>query len=61
VDRKHIVKTGNTTMLDTSQARRLLNSIDTWNLVGLRDRALISILALAFALTGAVCAALNAA
>ena len=39
---KHVVKTGKTTVLDADQARKLLDSIDTSTVVGLRDRALIS-------------------
>ena len=38
---KHVVKTGKTTVLDADQARKLLDSIDTSTVVGLRDRALI--------------------
>ncbi|HEY7580949.1 MAG TPA: phage integrase N-terminal SAM-like domain-containing protein, partial [Acetobacteraceae bacterium] len=38
---KHVVKTGKTTVLDTDQARTLLDSIDVSTVVGLRDRALI--------------------
>src|SRR4051794_22931677 len=34
---KHVVKTGKTTVLDAEQARRLLDSIDTSTLIGLRD------------------------
>ena len=51
---KHVVKTGKTTVLDAEQARRLLDSIDTSTLVGLRDRALISVMTFAFARIGAV-------
>jgi len=53
---KHVVKTGKTTVLDAEQARRLLDSIDTSSLVGLRDRALISVMTFAFARIGAVVA-----
>jgi site-specific recombinase XerD len=53
---KHVVKTSKTTVLDTEQARRLLDSIDTSTLVGLRDRALISVMTFAFARVGAVVA-----
>ncbi|SFK63747.1 hypothetical protein [Methylocapsa palsarum] len=53
---KHVVKTGKTAVLDGDQARKLLNSIDTSTLVGLRDRALISVMTFAFALIGAVVA-----
>jgi site-specific recombinase XerD len=53
---KHVVKTGKTTVLDTEQARQLLDSIDTSTVVGLRDRALISVMTFAFARIGAVVA-----
>ena len=53
---KHVVKTGKTTVLDAEQARRLLDSIDISTLVGLRDRALISVMTFAFARIGAVVA-----
>jgi site-specific recombinase XerD len=51
---KHVVKTGKTTVLDADQARKLLDSIDASALVGLRDRALISVMTFAFARIGAV-------
>jgi site-specific recombinase XerD len=53
---KHVVKTGKTTVFDADQARLLLDSIDTSTLVGLRDRALISVMTFAFARIGAVVA-----
>jgi site-specific recombinase XerD len=53
---KHVVKTGKTTVLDAEQARRLLDSIDLSTVVGLRDRALISVMTFAFARIGAVVA-----
>jgi site-specific recombinase XerD len=53
---KHVVKTGKTTVLDAEQARRLLDSIDVSTVVGLRDRALISVMTFAFARIGAVVA-----
>ncbi|MGE0282193.1 MAG: tyrosine-type recombinase/integrase [Rhizobiaceae bacterium] len=53
---KHVVKTGKTTVLDAEQARRLIDSIDVSTLVGLRDRALISVMTFAFARIGAVVA-----
>jgi site-specific recombinase XerD len=53
---KHVVKTGKTTVLDAEQARLLLDSIDTSTVVGLRDRALISVMIFAFARIGAVVA-----
>jgi site-specific recombinase XerD len=53
---KHVVKRGKTTVLTAEQARELLDSIDTSTLVGLRDRALISVMTFAFARIGAVVA-----
>jgi len=53
---KHVVKTGKATVLDAEQARKLLDSIDTSTVVGLRDRALISVMTFAFARIGAVVA-----
>jgi site-specific recombinase XerC len=50
---KHVVKTGKTTVLTSEPARELLDSIDTSTVVGLRDRALISVMTLAFARIGA--------
>src|SRR5271167_2509181 len=41
---KHVAKTGKTTVLTGEQARELLDSIDTSTVVGLRDRALISVM-----------------
>ena len=53
---KHVVKTGKTTVLTVDQARELLDSIETSTIVGLRDRALISVMTFAFARIGAVVA-----
>jgi site-specific recombinase XerD len=53
---KHVVKTGKTTVLTGEQARELLDSIDTSTVVGLGDRALISVMTFAFARIGAVVA-----
>lgn len=53
---KHIVKHCKTSVLTCEQARTLLDSIDTSTVVGLRDRALISIMTFAFARIGAVVA-----
>jgi hypothetical protein len=50
---KHVVKTGKTTVLTGEQARELLDRIDTSTGVGLRDRALISVMTFAFARIGA--------
>jgi site-specific recombinase XerC len=66
----HVVKTGKTTVLDTDQARKLLDSIRITRtvtrldgttqevpcVVGLRDRAPISVVTFAFARIGAVIA-----
>ena len=53
---KHVVKTGKTTVLTGEQARALLDGIDVSTVVGLRDRALISVMTFAFARVGAVVA-----
>ena len=46
---KHVVKTGKTPVLTASEARSLLDSINTGTLVGLRDRALIGVMLYSFA------------
>ncbi|MBN9523429.1 tyrosine-type recombinase/integrase [bacterium] len=46
---KYVVKRGKTPVLDSDQARRLLDSIDTAKLSGLRDRALIAVMVYSFA------------
>ncbi len=51
-----MVKTGKTTVLDADQAYTLLDSIDISTVVGLRDRALISVITFAFARVGTVVA-----
>jgi site-specific recombinase XerD len=53
---KHVVRRGKTPVLTEEQARRLLDSIDTTTVVGLRDRALIGVMTYAFARIGAVVA-----
>ncbi|HWZ66243.1 MAG TPA: hypothetical protein VNW89_00280, partial [Stellaceae bacterium] len=53
---KHVVRRGKTPVLTEEEARRLLESIDTSTLVGLRDRALIGVMTYAFARIGAVVA-----
>jgi site-specific recombinase XerD len=53
---KHVVRRGKTPVLTEDQARRLLDSIDASTLVGLRDRALISVMIYSFARIGAVVA-----
>lgn len=53
---KHVVKTGKTPVLDSGQARKLLDNIDASTLIGLRDQALISVMTFAFARISAVVA-----
>src|SRR6202142_3792612 len=50
---KHVVKTGKTPVLDGTEWRRLLESIPTDTVRGLRDRALIATLTYSFARIGA--------
>ncbi|HRK34500.1 MAG TPA: tyrosine-type recombinase/integrase [Candidatus Hydrogenedentes bacterium] len=51
---RHVVKRGKTPVLTSTQARALLDSIDTSHVVGLRDRALIGTMVYSFARVGAV-------
>jgi site-specific recombinase XerD len=51
---KHVVKKGKTPVLNTEEARALLDAIDTGSLVGLRDRALIGVMVYTFARINAV-------
>lgn len=53
---KHVVKKGQTPVLKASQARQLLDSIDTSTIVGLRGRAIIATMIYSFARVGAVVA-----
>jgi integrase/recombinase XerD len=53
---KYVVKKGKTPVLTPDQARQLLDSIDTDELIGLRDRALIAVMVYSFARVGAVTA-----
>lgn len=46
---KHSVKKGKTSVLDASEMRDLIASIDTRTLIGLRDRALIALMGYTFA------------
>jgi site-specific recombinase XerD len=46
---RHVVKKGKTPVLNADEARQLLDSIDTSTLIGLRDRALIALMAYTFA------------
>ena len=50
---RHVVTTGQTPVLDPSEARALLDSIDTSTQAGLRDRALIALMVYSFARIGA--------
>jgi integrase/recombinase XerC len=52
----HSVKRGKTPVLDPSEARALLDSIDVAKAVGLRDRALIGLMVYSFARIGAALA-----
>jgi site-specific recombinase XerC len=52
---KHVVKTGKA-VLDITEARVLLDSIDVTTQTGLRDRALISLMVYSFARVGAALA-----
>jgi site-specific recombinase XerD len=49
----HSVKRGKTPVLDPSEARALLDSIDVTTPIGLRDRALIGLMVYSFARVGA--------
>jgi integrase/recombinase XerD len=51
---KHVVKRGKTPVLKADEARQLLDSIDTYSIVGLRDRALLGLMCYTFARVGAV-------
>ena len=53
---KHVVKRGKTPVLTADQARVLLDSIDVSTVVGLRDRALIALMAYSFARVSAAVA-----
>lgn len=52
----HTARTGKTPVLDPSEARQLLDSIDTSTHAGLRDRALIALMVFSFARVGAALA-----
>jgi len=52
----HSVKTGRTPVLDATEARQLLDSIDVSTPIGLRDRALIALMVFSFARIGAALA-----
>lgn len=46
---RHVVKKGKTPVLSATEARQLLDSIETGTLIGLRDRALIAAMCYSFA------------
>ncbi|MDR7224721.1 site-specific recombinase XerD [Aminobacter aminovorans] len=50
---RHIVRKGTTSVLDPSEARQLIQSIDVSTVLGLRDRALIGTMLYTFARIGA--------
>ena len=50
----HIVRTGKTPVLQPTEARLLLDTIDTSTLPGLRDRALLAVMVYSFARVSAV-------
>jgi integrase/recombinase XerD len=53
---KYSVKRGKTPVLTAEEARRLIDSIDTASVIGLRDRALIAVMVYSFARVGAALA-----
>ncbi len=50
---KHVIKRGKTPVLTREETRDLLDSIETDDIAGLRDRALIGLLVFSFARIGA--------
>jgi integrase/recombinase XerD len=46
---RHVVKKGKTPVLTASEARQLLDSIETDSVIGLRDRAMIALMCYSFA------------
>ncbi|WP_233839478.1 tyrosine-type recombinase/integrase [Paraburkholderia sp. ZP32-5] len=52
----HSARTGATPVLETTEARQLLDSIDVTTPIGLRDRALIALMVFSFARVGAALA-----
>ena len=51
---KHVVRKGATPVLSPAEARKLLETIDTGTVAGLRDRALLSVMLYSFARVSAV-------
>jgi len=52
----HVVRKGQTPLLEPKEARKLLDSIDTSTEIGLRDRALLALMVYSFARVGAALA-----
>ena len=50
---KYVVRRGKTPVLLAEEARKLLDSIETTTLIGIRDRALIGVMVYSFARVGA--------
>jgi integrase/recombinase XerD len=50
---KYVIRKGLTPVLTAAEARHLLDSIETTTIIGLRDRALIGVMAFSFARVGA--------
>jgi integrase/recombinase XerD len=50
---RHVVKRGKTPVLSSEEARKLLDSIESNTLIGLRDHALIGTMVYSFARVGA--------
>ncbi len=53
---KYVVRRGKTPVLSAEEARKLLDSIETTTLIGIRDRALIGVMVYSFARVGAAVA-----
>jgi site-specific recombinase XerD len=53
---KYVVRRGKTPVLSAEEARKLLDSIETTTLIGLRDRALVGVMVYSFARVGAAVA-----
>jgi site-specific recombinase XerD len=53
---RHVVRRGKTAALEPTEARRLIDAIDTRSVIGLRDRALIGLMVYSFARIGAATA-----
>ena len=51
---RYAIRKGKTPVLDSTDARKLLDSIDTSNVIGLRDKALIGVMIYSFARVSAV-------